>query len=140
MDDGAVSLDRGQINERRKWDVEAEEGGKLVERFVQDLGCAINEPVGRVRLVGASRLQRWMARIPEQSDGDTDGLEPECERDGERLEGDQRLLHPYVVGKGFGDGVADGRRIGEEAGALGWMNGIAVCWSSADDHGEPPIL
>lgn len=73
----AVGLDRGQIDTRGKRDIEAEEIGELVEGLIQDLGCAIDEPEWAAWSVLAGEESLRRARIPEQSDGDTDGLEPE---------------------------------------------------------------
>lgn len=44
MDDGAVALDAREVDDGRERDVEAEEAGELVEGFVQDLVCAVDEP------------------------------------------------------------------------------------------------
>lgn len=44
MNDCAICFDSSEVYEGRGGDVEAEEGGELVEGFVEDLRCSIDEP------------------------------------------------------------------------------------------------
>lgn len=138
MNSCAVCFDCREIDEGSEWDIEAEKSRKFVERFVQDLGCAIDKPAADPGLAHVG--ERAMSEsLPKERYSDAYWFEPECEWDSERLERDQGPLRPHIVRERFVDALPDCGRLGEQARSVGSRSARVVYrwWS---EHGGRPML